>query len=298
MLMKCFSFLLSIALLAGFLGVPAGFGQQTTTAETGEIQGKVYRRGSGQRLVGASVRLMETNQFLTTDAQGEFRFPEMPAGKYTLTAFAWGYRLPEVQAVMVQPNEITAVNIYLERIEILFEEVLVTAQRFPKKVSQQSLGALAIKRIPGTAGDALRALPTLPGIGVANDFSGQLYIRGGGPDDNVFYFDRVPLGFVYHFGALVSTISSEIIDHIDVYAGGFGAEFGADAQAVIDIYSRNRAQDGFRGKFNVNLLYSEGLLEGTIGQPGSWYLAGRRSYIDLFPLEVERIKQLPVETQL
>ena len=293
MAMKRFSLPLLIVLFAFCLCSPAGFGQQIPPVKTGEIQGTVYRLGSGQRLVGASVRLIETNQFRTTDAKGEFRFINLPPGEYTLNASAWGYRVLEAQAVIIKPNDITAVKIYLGRIEFLFEEVLVTTQRLPVTVSQTSLRSLEIKRIPGTGGDALRALSSLPGIGVANDFSGQLYIRGGGPDDNVFYFDRVPLGAVYHFGALVSTISSEIIDRIDVYPGGFGAEFGADAQAVIDIYSRNRSQDEWRGKFNVNLLYSEGLLEGNIGQRGFWYLAGRRSYIDLFPLEFEQIRQFP-----
>ena len=64
---------------------------------------------------------------------------------------------------------------------------------------------------------------SIPGIGVANDFSGALYIRGGSDEDNLYYFDRVPVGYPYHFGGLVSSLSSEIIDRIDVYAGGYGA---------------------------------------------------------------------------
>ena len=114
-----------------------------------------------------------------------------------------------------------------------------------------------------------------------------------GPLDNRFYLDRTPVGYPYHFGGLVSTVNSEVINRIDVYAGGFGAEFGDDAQAVIDIYSRRGRDDRLGGKFNLNLLYSEGLLEGPIGKRGSWYLAGRRSYVDLFPIEVEAITTFP-----
>ena len=55
-----------------------------------------------------------------------------------------------------------------------------------------------------------------------------------------------------------------------------------DSQAVIDIYSQNDSRANLGGKFNLNLLYSEGLLEGKIGDKGFWYAAGRRSYIDLF----------------
>ncbi|MCZ6677138.1 MAG: TonB-dependent receptor [Candidatus Poribacteria bacterium] len=261
--------------------------------DNGAIHGTVYRRGSGQRLTAANVRLVETDQRLMTDADGEFRFNALPAGQYTLTVFASGYRSPEDTVVTVKPGETTSVKIYLERIEFLVEEILVTAQRFPPTVSQQSLQRLDIKRVPGTAGDALRALQVLPGIGVANDFSGELYIRGGAPEDNIFYFDRTPLGYPYHFGGLVSTISSEVIERIDVYAGGFGAEFGADSQAVIDIYSRRGSPEGLSGKFNLNLLYSEGLVEGAIGNRGSWYVSARRSYVDLLPISAENIIAFP-----
>ena len=92
----------------------------------------------------------------------------------------------------------------------------------------------------------------------------------------------MPVGYPYHFGGLVSSLSSEIIDRIVVYPGGYGAEFGVDSQAVIDIYSKNDSPADLRGKFNLNLLYSEGLLQGKIGENGFWYAAGRRSYIDLF----------------
>ena len=272
---------------------PSVTAQKAASAETGEIHGTIYRRGSGERLAAASVRLIESNQRLIADEAGEFRFMNLPAGEYTLAVLAVGYRISEDQAVIVKSGQITSVQIYLEQVEFLFEEVLVTAERFPATVSQQSLQGLEIKRIPGTGGDALRALQALPGIGVANDFDGSLYIRGGGPEDNRFYFDGSPIGYPYHFGGLVSTVSSEVIERIDVYAGGFGAEFGSDAQAVIDIYSHVGSREGLGGKFNLNLLYSEGLLEGPVGTRGSWYFAARRSYVDLLPISVEEITAFP-----
>ena len=171
---------------------------QVTSIETGEIHGIIYRRGSLQRVITAQVQVRETNARSTTNRNGQFRFYNLPAGDYTIAVFAAGHRLPEDTIVSVKPNEATEVEVYLDRIEFLFEEVLVTTKRLPPTVSQQSLRSLEIKRLPGTAGDALRALSALPGVTVANDFSGQLYIRDGGPDDNLFYFDRTPLGYPYH----------------------------------------------------------------------------------------------------
>ena len=285
---------LSVILLSAlFIYLPAAHSQQFI-AKNGEIRGTVYGHETGDPLANATVRLVETEQRALTDENGEFRFEDLPAGDYTLNVIAIGYRLLEEDNVaMVKAGEITEVEISLAPVSVTLDEVEVKSSSIPATVGRQTVGVMEIRRIPGSAGDALRALQALPGIGAASDFDGQLYIRGGAPEDNRFYLDRAPLFYPYHFGGLVSTVNSEILNRIDVYAGGFGAEFGTDAQAVIDIYSRRGREDRVGGKFNLNLLYSEGLLEGPIGSRGSWYLAGRRSYIDLLPLEVTRITAFP-----
>ena len=257
------------------------FGQQSSS-QTGAIHGTVYQQDLKKPITSAQVRIVETGQRIRTDANGEFQFRNLPPGKYTLAANASRYLPPTDVTVTVTPAEITRVEILLEPVVVSLDEVEVTADRDLPSVGRQSLSGAEIQRFPGTAGDALRALQSLPAVGVANDFSGALYIRGGSDEDNLYYFDRVPIGYPYHFGGIVSSLSSEIIERIDVYAGGYGAEFGVDSQAVIDIYSRNKNTDGYGAKFNLNLLYSEGLLEGHIGDKGYWYAAGRRSYIDLF----------------
>ena len=258
------------------------------TQNTGEIFGTVNREGSGARINSAQVRLREMNRETKTNSVGKFRFENLPPGVYTLDVSADGHGVKDGMAVTIAPGQVTEVELYLEPLPFMFPEVSVTEERLPATMSRKNLQIREIKRMPGAAGDALRALPSLPGIGVANDFDGSLYIRGGGPDDNVFYFDRLPIGYPYHFMGLVSTISTEVIKGIDVYAGGFGAEFGADAQAVIDIHSRRGNREQLAGKFNINMLYSEGMVEGPLGEGGAWYVSARRSYIDLIvPLFID-----------
>ena len=286
---RCLSVILLFALL---IYSPAAHSEQSI-ANNGEIRGTVYGQGAGDSLANATVRLVEIGQSVVTDENGRFRFDKLPAGDYTLNVIAVGYRLlKENNVATVRAGQITEIEISLAPIRVILDDVEVKSRSIPA-AGKQTVGVMEIRRIPGSAGDALRAIQALPGIGTASDFDGQLYIRGGSPDDNRFYLDRAPLFYPYHFGGLVSTVNSEILNRIDVYAGGFGAEFGADAQAVIDIYSRRGREDRVGGKFNLNLLYSEGLLEGPIGSRGSWYLAGRRSYIDLLPIEVTRITAFP-----
>ena len=251
-------------------------------SQTGSIQGTVYNNSTKAPLVGAEVRIVEIDTRQKTDENGKFVFSAIPAGTYTLITTVPDTELLQRTPIVVKSEETLTPEIYVETTQYRLEEVEVTGESAPKTVSKKSLQSEEITRLPGTAGDVLRALPAIPGIGVANDFSGALYIRGGSDEDNLYYFDRVPVGYPYHFGGLVSSLSSEIIDRIDVYAGGYGAEYGVDSQAVIDIYSQDSSSADLGGKFNLNLLFSEGLLQGRFGEKGYWYAAGRRSYIDLF----------------
>ena len=91
-------------------------------------------------------------------------------------------------------------------------------------------------------------------------------MRGGAPGDNLYYFDRLPLGYPYHLLGIVSTVSSEVIGKIDVHPGGFGAQFGADSQAVIDIHSRPQNMKSlgrFDGMLKPSFIYSEIFFNGS-----------------------------------
>lgn len=159
--------------------------------------------------------------------------------------------------------------------------VIVKEERIEKKPRHTFKGP-AIRDFVGSGGDPLRALNQLPSVGVLSDFTGILSVRGGGPEDNLYYFDRLPLGYPYHLYGIVSTVNAEVIENIEVYPGGYGAEFGSDSQAVIDIYSRSITDTRLGGKLNLNPVYSQAFLEGNIGKRGYWYAFGRRSYMGPF----------------
>ena len=223
-------------------------------SQTGTIEGTVYNNDTKTPLAGAEVRILQTDERQKTDENGKFVFSTVPEGTYTLVTTVPETQLIQQTSVVVAAAESQKTEIYVATEQVRLESVEVTGKRVPKTVNKKSIQASEITRLPGTAGDALRALPAIPGIGVANDFSGALYIRGGSDEDNLYYFDRVPVGYPYHFGGLVSSLSSEIIDDIDVYAGGYGVEYGVDSQAVIDISSQNSSPTNYGGKFNLNLI--------------------------------------------
>ncbi len=147
----------------------------------------------------------------------------------------------------------------------MLEQIKVKAERVEKKPRHILSGEL-LRRTTGNAGDAIRGIARLPSVGTINDFLGVLSVRGGAPGDNLYYFDRLPLGYPYHLLGIVSVVSSEVIGKVDVHPGGFGAEFGADSQAVVDIHSRpknTKALGRFDGMLKPSFIYSEAFLSGS-----------------------------------
>ena len=248
-------------------------------AQTGDIQGTVYQRSTGRPLTGADVRITETEQTQKTDENGTFQFTELPEGTYTFVVTHPTETAPTAVSVSISSGDTTEVKIYLGE-AVKLETIVVEGKRLPPTISRTEIRGSELLRIPGAANDALKGLTTLPSIGIPNDYFGVLYIRGSEPGSNLYYLDRTPLGYPFHWGGLLSTISSEPIETIDIYAGGYGAEFGLDSQAVLDIHARDSIDERLDGKFNLNILYSEGLLEGRIGDNGYISASGRRSYFD------------------
>ena len=269
----------------------------TALAETGDVQGTVYQRSTGSPLANADIRILETDQNQKTDENGIFQFTELPEATYTFVVTH-----PDVQSsaeisVAISSGDTTEMKISLGP-AVALEAIIVEGRRLPPTISRMDVRGSELLRIPGTFNDALKGLMTLPSIGIPNDYFGVLYIRGSEPGANLYYLDRTPLGYPFHWGGLLSTVSSETLEKIDIYAGGYGAEFGLDSQAVLDLQARDSIDERLNGKFNLNILYSEGLLEAGIGNNGYISAAGRRSYLDLIagPILEEqtgRSQQLP-----
>ena len=266
-------------------------------AQTGDIQGTVYQQSTGIPLAGADVHILETDQHQKTDQYGIFRFTELPEGTYTFVVTHPDETIPTQISAQISSGDTTEVKIHLGT-AVKLETIIVEGKRLPPTISRTEIRGSELLRIPGTLNDALKGLMTLPSIGIPNDYFGALYIRGTEPGSNLYYLDRTPLGYPFHWGGLLSTVSSETLEKIDIYAGGYGAEFGLDSQAVLDLYARDSIDERLDGKFNLNLLYSEGLLEARIGDKGYVSASGRRSYFDLIAgpiIEAQRgtTQQLP-----
>ena len=248
--------------------------QQPVSLTGGDVEGTVYAQDTDTPLALAEVRFEGIDVSTSTDASGNFQFTGIAPGTYTLLILHPTSKTPTTVKIEVTAGDTTQLKIYV-RTSIQLETVVVEGQRLPPTVSRKVMRGSELVQIPSAGSDALRAITTLPGIGIPNDFLRALHIRGNTPGDTRIYIDRTPLSYPFHFGGFFSTTHSDSIESIYVYAAGYGAEFGLDSQSVIDIRTRERLNKQRGGVVDFNFISPYGFFETKIGDKGYASVAGR-----------------------
>jgi TonB family protein len=229
----------------------------------------------------------------TTDAAGGFRFELPAAGAATVTVAREGFRAfraeerlhprDDVQALYRLTPLPTATTAPTPASDPEPEEegITVRGQRPAREVTRTTLDRREVMRIPGTGGDALRAIQNLPGLSRAPFLSGALVVRGAAPADTNVFADGTELPLLYHFGGLSSVIQTEMLDRIDFYPGNFSSRFGRAMGGTVDVGLRSPRRRGHRGVVNLNAIDGSFFVEGAVTPELSFAVAARRSWVDV-----------------
>jgi hypothetical protein len=253
----------------------------------GSIHGYVYDQSNKETLIGANVYLNELAIGGSTNFSGYYVIPQVPAGTYTLICEYIGYKT-YTQKVRVEVNEQKRINLMLNE-EIMSIKAIVieadsikTAEKlFFQPVSQVDLAQVHIKKVPQIAeADLLRSLQTLPGILPISDFSSELYIRGGTPDQNLYMIDGADVYNPEHAFGIFSTFNTDAVKHINLSKGGFGAEYGGRLSSIMDVTYLDGNREKFEGSFSLSVLSAKTTLQTPLGKKGSLSGSLRRTYYD------------------
>ncbi len=247
----------------------------------GTVSGHVYEKGTRHPLAGATITVREQPNIKATSGEdGRFVLTLPAGGHYTLSASAAGYDKPEpVELDLAGPGPSPEPAFYLLAAATL-NEVVVVSDRTPDRVSKSVLTGDEVRHAPGTMGDPLRAVQSLPGVAMANDASSAVAVRGSGPADNAYYADSLPIGYLFHFDGS-SVFNPDLISDFNLYSAAFPPYYADVTGAILDVGLREPRTDRLGGKASVSLLGASALLEGPISENQSFYFAGRRSYFDL-----------------
>ncbi len=255
------------------------FAQKTFT-----ISGYLEDAESGEKLISANILDALSLKGTVSNTYGFYSLT-LPQGKVSLKCTYVGYN-DQRQEINLD-KDITLVFKLKPSVTLKEVEVIATkAERIEERsqMSRIDVPIQQIKKIPALLGevDVLKALQLLPGVQGGTEGQSGIYVRGGGPDQNLITLDGVPVYNVSHLGGFFSVFNADALKNVTLYKGGFPARYGGRLSSVIDINMKEGNNQEFHGEGSIGLITSRLTLEGPIWKDKtSFIISGRRTYVDV-----------------
>ena len=169
-------------------------------------------------------------------------------------------------------------------------EVVISSQKRIEDDSQMSsfdISMEKVKALPVFLGetDIIKTIQLFPGVQSGSEGASGLYVRGGGPDQNLILLDGVPIYNASHLFGFFSVFNSDAINSAQMIKGGFPARYGGRLSSVLDIHMKEGNMKKFTGEGSIGIISSKLTLEGPIiKDKTSFLVSGRRTYVDLWAL--------------
>jgi hypothetical protein len=249
------------------------------------ISGYVQDNESGENLIGVSIYDKNTFKGTVTNQYGFYSLT-LGQGKYDITFSFIG--LESVTKNITLSKDVR-INISLESNSILTDEVIVTGEKLDKNVTSSNMSQVKIevnniKQLPVIFGevDVLKSAQLLPGITSNGEGSSGLYVRGGGPDQNLILLDEAVVYNASHLFGFFSVFNADAIKNINIIKGGMPAEYGGRLSSVLDITMKDGNNKKYELDGGLGLLSSRLTLQGPIQKnKSSFIISSRRTYIDV-----------------
>ncbi|MCE6990797.1 TonB-dependent receptor [Dyadobacter sp. CY323] len=250
------------------------------------ISGFVKEEGSQEQLPGVNVYLAGTPYGAVTNTYGFYSLTVPVSDSATISFSFVGYEKTD-HKLSLQKN--ASLSIFLKTINQL-EEVVVSARRQEDYVSrnvqmsQIEIPIAQLKKVPAFFGekDVLRILQLMPGVQKGTEGQTGLYVRGGGPDQNLIILDDAVVYNANHLFGFFSIFNSDALKSVELTKGGFPARYGGRLSSVLEMNMKEGSKDKLHGEGGIGLISSRLTLEGPISKgKSSFLISGRRTYIDV-----------------
>ena len=238
---------------------------------------------SSETLIGATVYDRISGKGCLTNNYGYYSL-RLNQGKVDLQVSYVGY-YQQIKSFELYRD--TTVSFQMRNLQL--KEVTVTAERSVVSARSSQMSAVElpvqqIKAIPTLFGEAdvLKAIQLLPGVQNGTEGSAGMYVRGGGPDENLLLLDGVPVYNVNHMMGFFSVFNPDALKNVTLYKGSFPARFGERLSSVVDVRMKEGDMRQYHGNVSVGVISSKVNLEGPIVKDKlSFNISFRRTYSDL-----------------
>ncbi len=256
----------------------------TVLSQQVTVSGFLSDNKSGEKLIGATVLDEQSGKGTSTNVYGYYSLT-LPKGKvklrFSYTGFQTIYKELELE-------EDTKLNIGVEEsIELKEFKVIGTESEKIQEKTQMStidVSMEKVKSLPVLLGetDVMKTIQLLPGVQSGSEGSSGLYVRGGGPDQNLILLDGVPVYNASHLFGFFSVFNADAINSVQLIKGGFPSRYGGRLSSVIDIRMKEGNMKEFHGEGSIGVISSKFTFEGPIQKDKtSFLISARRTYLDI-----------------
>jgi len=254
------------------------------------IYGRVVDKSTNEPLIGANVIIPGTEFGAATNFDGEYSISNVPPNTYQVRASVIGYNSVTKTDISVMPGRPAIVNFELTVTAIELEGVVVQSDYFVRNPielgSIKSFSNEEIRRSAGGFEDVIRAVSVLPGVAQADPGRNDLIVRGGGPSENLYLIDGIPVQNINHFGTQGATggplsyVNLDFVSGTTFSTGGFSVLNGDKLSSVLTIDLREGRKDKIGGKGTISATQFGLDIEGPVTDNSTFIVSARRSYLD------------------
>nr|WP_234462506.1 TonB-dependent receptor [Adhaeribacter terrigena] len=248
------------------------------------ISGYVREAGSSEPLIGVTVYAPQFKAGISSNNYGFYSLT-LPADSVLLQFSYVGYK---PQFLKINLDQDQALNAFLQP-EAALQEVEIVAEKEVRstqttQTSQVNIPVEMVKDMPALFGekDVIKTVQMMPGVQKGGEASTGLYVRGGGPDQNLIVLDDATVYNANHVLGYLSLFNGDALKSIDLTKGGFPARYGGRLSSVLEMNMKEGNREEFAGEAGIGLFSSRLVVEGPLKKnKASFLLSARRTYWDL-----------------
>ena len=271
----------------------------THAQKLGSLTGTVVQKTTQLPLPNVTITLSNSTLATSSDTAGKFTLSNIPTKTYNINASAVGYKKTTVYNVVVTSGNSNNYTIELDKDVTSNTAIVVRANRRTVKaatletpLSIQRLTTEEIKSSPGGNFDISKVIQTLPGVGggaQGGSFRNDIIIRGGAPNENVFYLDGIEVPVINHFqtqgssGGPQGMLNVSFIEDVKLTTSAFDARYDNAISSVFQFKQKNGNTKKLQGNFRLSATEVALTLDGPLSKnkKTTFLASARRSYLQL-----------------
>ncbi len=228
-------------------------------SQRARLRGRVLTYGEREPIGGAVLIFQSGRPSVQSADDGAFSV-YLPPGEHKITIRAQGF--DELNgSVTLRPKQDLELEYRMDR--ALDSPVYRTVVKHERQVavSSTTLRDEELRSIPGTRGDPMRVVSSLPGVGQLAGFLPYVVVRGAAPGNTGYYLDGTRVPILFHVAIGPSVIHPYFIDEVNFYPSGAPVRLGRYASGIIEGRTLPARRDRVHGDVELKLTDAAALLE-------------------------------------